>query len=228
MVAINCYSLTEDSDTTSSGRNQSETGGSISSESGSISSIAESTVRQQRRQRKGLKTQVGLSGGTELSAQSSKTLKWDYSGTNLTGTAKVHTSEVQFKADKGADVWIGCPDLSIGTTSTDSEILQSIYDSIKKLQTEIRVESRQARIAAKRLQGTVRKVVKSCMEIEEKLSAMEERAMAVEADVEALREKSVAHDGQLTDIMWKLEDQENRQRRNNLHFFMHWGRGRGQ
>ncbi|KAJ1199409.1 hypothetical protein NDU88_003245 [Pleurodeles waltl] len=81
------YSLTEDSDTTSSGCNQSETGGSTSSESGSVSSIAESTVRQQGRQHKGLKTWVGLSGGTELSAQSSKTLKWDYSGTNLTGIA---------------------------------------------------------------------------------------------------------------------------------------------
>ncbi|KAJ1204514.1 hypothetical protein NDU88_008291, partial [Pleurodeles waltl] len=81
--------------------------------------------------------------------------------TNLTGTAKVHTSEVQFKADKGSDVRIGCPDLSIGTTSTDSEMLQSIYDSIKELQTETRVESHRAQIATKRLQGTVRKVVKS-------------------------------------------------------------------
>ncbi|KAJ1154166.1 hypothetical protein NDU88_006920 [Pleurodeles waltl] len=73
-------------------------------------------------------------------------------------------------------------------------------------------------MATKRLQGTVRKVVKSCIEIEEKLSTMEERTIAVEADVETLREQSVAHDRQLTDIMWKLEDQENRQRRNNLQF----------
>ncbi|KAJ1107731.1 hypothetical protein NDU88_005120 [Pleurodeles waltl] len=42
--------------------------------------------------------------------------------------------------------------------------------------------------------------------------------MAVEADVVALKEQTAAHDGQLTDIMWKLEDQENRQRRNNLRF----------
>ncbi|KAJ1171520.1 hypothetical protein NDU88_003381 [Pleurodeles waltl] len=73
-------------------------------------------------------------------------------------------------------------------------------------------------MATKHLQGIVCKVVKSCIEIEEKLSTMEERTMAVEADVEALREESAAHDGQLTDIMWKLEDQENRQRRNNLWF----------
>ncbi|KAJ1090392.1 hypothetical protein NDU88_003525 [Pleurodeles waltl] len=97
-------------------------------------------------------------------------------------------------------------------------MLQSIYDSILELQTETRVESRWASMAMKRLQGTVRKVVKSCIEVEEKLSTMEEGTMAVEADVEALREQSAAHDGQLTDIMWKLEEQENRQRRNNLHF----------
>ncbi|KAJ1143407.1 hypothetical protein NDU88_009716 [Pleurodeles waltl] len=208
------YSLTEDSDATCSGCNQSEIGGNISSESGSVSSTVESTVRQQQRQHKCLKTRVGLSGGTELSAQSSETLKWDYSGSNLTGTAKVPTPDVQFKADRGADGWVGYPDLSIGTTSTGSEMLQSIYDSMKELQTETRVESRRARTATKRLQGTVRKVVKSCIE----LNTMEERTMSVEADVEALRKQSVAHDGQLTDIMWKLEDQENRQRRNNLCF----------
>ncbi|KAJ1200849.1 hypothetical protein NDU88_004670 [Pleurodeles waltl] len=198
------YSLTEDSDATCSGCNQSETGGSVSSESGSASSTVESTVRQQRRQRKCLITQIGLSGGTEILAQSSKTLKWDYSGTNLTGAAKVPIPDVQFNADRGADGRVGCPDLSIGTASTDSEMLQSIYNSIKELQTETRVESRQAWIATKHLQGTVRKVVKSCIEIEEKLNTVEERTMVVEADVEALREQSVAHDGQLTDIMWKL------------------------
>ncbi|KAJ1144366.1 hypothetical protein NDU88_010665 [Pleurodeles waltl] len=62
------------------------------------------------------------------------------------------------------------------------------------------------------------KVVKSCAEIEGKLSTMEERTMAVEADIEALRVQTATHDGQLNDIMWKLEDQENQQMRNNLRF----------
>ncbi|KAJ1155968.1 hypothetical protein NDU88_008693 [Pleurodeles waltl] len=53
------YSLTEDSDATSSGCNRSEIEGSISSDSGSASSTAESTVQQQRRQRKCLKTRTG-------------------------------------------------------------------------------------------------------------------------------------------------------------------------
>ncbi|KAJ1214314.1 hypothetical protein NDU88_001933 [Pleurodeles waltl] len=79
-------------------------------------------------------------------------------------------------------------------------------------------ENRRAWIATKRLQGTVRKVVKLCIEIEGKLNTMEERTLAAEADVEALREQCATQDGQLIDIMWKLEDHENRQRRNNLCF----------
>ncbi|KAJ1151707.1 hypothetical protein NDU88_004487 [Pleurodeles waltl] len=88
----------------------------------------------------------------------------------------------------------------------------------KELQTETRAESRRARIATKRLQGAVRKVAKSRTEIEEKLNTMEDRTTAVEADVKALKEQLESHGGQLTDIMWKLEDQDNRQRRNNLRF----------
>ncbi|KAJ1168188.1 hypothetical protein NDU88_000137 [Pleurodeles waltl] len=92
------------------------------------------------------------------------------------------------------------------------------YDTIRELQTETRAESRRARIGTKQLQGTVRKVARSCIEIEEKLNAMENRTAAVEAEVDALKEQTVANGGQLTDIMWKLEDYENQQRRNNLRF----------
>ncbi|KAJ1219020.1 hypothetical protein NDU88_006591 [Pleurodeles waltl] len=47
---------------------------------------------------------------------------------------------------------------------------------------------------------------------------MEERTSVVEGEIEALRAQTTTHEGQLTDIMWKLEDQENRQRRNNFRF----------
>ncbi|KAJ1218258.1 hypothetical protein NDU88_005841 [Pleurodeles waltl] len=210
------YSLTDDSDSTNSDQSSSDTGASISSESGSFSSLAESTVR--RRESKGLKVRDPMRDGVELSAQSRKTLKMDYSGTNLISTAEAHIPEAQAKAEKSADAPVCSSGISTGTRNTDSEMLQSIYDSIKELQTEKRAESRRARMATKHLQGTVRKVVKSCIEIEEKLSTMEERTVAVEADVVALREQTTAHDGQLIDIMWKLEDQENRQMRNNLRF----------
>ncbi|KAJ1126947.1 hypothetical protein NDU88_005353 [Pleurodeles waltl] len=90
----------------------------------------------------------------------------------------MHISEAQAKAEKGADARVCSPDISIGTRNTDSEMLQFIYESIKELQTETRVESHRARMATKRLQGTVHKVVKSCIEIVEKLSTIEERTMA--------------------------------------------------
>ncbi|KAJ1117233.1 hypothetical protein NDU88_005433 [Pleurodeles waltl] len=112
----------------------------------------------------------------------------------------------------------GSPTSSACTVGADSGILQSIYNSIKELQTETRIENRHARVATKRLQGTVRKVAKSCTEIETKLCSMEERIAAAEVDVDALREQCVTQDGQLTDLMWKLEDYETRQRRNNLRF----------
>ncbi|KAJ1109503.1 hypothetical protein NDU88_006863 [Pleurodeles waltl] len=116
------YSLTEDSDSTNSDQSSSETGASISSESGSFLSLAESTVRQRRRESKGLKVRAPIRDGGELSAQSRKTLKWDYSGTNLMSTAEAHIPEAQAKAEKRADAPVGTSDLSIGTRNTDSEM----------------------------------------------------------------------------------------------------------
>ncbi|KAJ1208081.1 hypothetical protein NDU88_003471 [Pleurodeles waltl] len=147
------YSLTKDSEATSSGCNQSAREGSTSSQS----SAAESTVRQQRQQRRCLKARAGLTGGDELSGQSTKALKWYYLGTRLTGLGKVPTSDSLPNADERADCQVPC----ISATSTDSEMSQIIYDSIKALQTAIRAESQRARIATKRLQGAVCKVAKS-------------------------------------------------------------------
>ncbi|KAJ1103500.1 hypothetical protein NDU88_000923 [Pleurodeles waltl] len=118
------------------------------------------------------------------------------------------------KADGGEDGQVPSTD----ATSTDAKMLQMICNMIKELQVETRAESGRARIATKQLQGTVRKVARTCTEIEEKLNAMENRTAAVEVEVEALKEQAETHERQLTDIMWKLEDHENRQRRNNLRF----------
>ncbi|KAJ1194304.1 hypothetical protein NDU88_003593 [Pleurodeles waltl] len=80
------------------------------------------------------------------------------------------------------------------------------------------MKSRRARVATKQLQVMVRKVAKTCGEIEEKLNAIENRGSIVEAEVELLKEQVGTQGGQLTDIMWKLEDYENWQRRNNVRF----------
>ncbi|KAJ1114594.1 hypothetical protein NDU88_002829 [Pleurodeles waltl] len=68
------------------------------------------------------------------------------------------------------------------------------------------------------LQVTVRKIVKSFSEIEEKLNIVESRTSMVEGELVALKEHIDTQGGQLTDVMWKLEDFKNRQRRNNLRF----------
>ncbi|KAJ1166843.1 hypothetical protein NDU88_007239 [Pleurodeles waltl] len=84
-----------------------------------------------------------------------------------------------------------------GGTAKDGKNVTGIAN-----RTETRAESRRARIAIKHLQGTVRKVAKSCTEIKEKLNMMEDKAMAVEADLKSLKEQLESHGGQLTDIMW--------------------------
>ncbi|KAJ1124465.1 hypothetical protein NDU88_002926 [Pleurodeles waltl] len=210
------YSLTEESDLSSADRSFSESEGSETSEAGNKSPSNELTVRQYR-QRNFVRIRPGSQEGFENAVSTSgRTLKWDYSSIVL---ADIPTSgsqgPVNEKIDTGASA--GNPGNAY-TMGTEAGILQSIYSSIKELQTETRIESRRARIATKRLQGTVRKVAKSCTEIEAKLCSMEERIVAVEEDVDTLKEQSSARDGQLTDVMWKMEDLENKQRRNNLRF----------
>ncbi|KAJ1162830.1 hypothetical protein NDU88_003295 [Pleurodeles waltl] len=210
------YSLTEESDLTSSEHNLSESGSSRSSETENISSSNKPTVRQQQQHRKCTKVWSCPTGGTEISKFSgSKTFKCDYSGIRLTDIPTANGQQMANNNMEGNIVGLAS---STCTASFESGMLQSIYNSIKELQTETRIENHSAKVATKRLQGTVLKVAKSCTEIEGKLNTMEERTAGVEADVEALREQCITQDGQLTDIMWKLEDHENRQRRNNLRF----------
>ncbi|KAJ1164414.1 hypothetical protein NDU88_004853 [Pleurodeles waltl] len=210
------YPLTEESEPSSTDYSLSESEDSEISAAGNMSSSNEPTVRQPRRQRKSVKIRPCSQEGSENSrSMGSKTLKWDYSGIGLSDTPTLSqqgTVDGKIELETGA-----CPNIS-STVGTEAGLLQSIYSSIKELQTETRIESRRARIATKRLQGSVRKVVKSCTEIEAKLGLMEERIIAVEEEVDTLTEQSTARSEQLTDVMWKIEDFENRQRRNNLRF----------
>ncbi|KAJ1177249.1 hypothetical protein NDU88_002510 [Pleurodeles waltl] len=211
-----CYSLTKESDLSRGEHSFSESGSSETSEIGNISSSNEPTVRQLRWQRKCTKIRPGPQEGPELSTSTgSKTLKWDYSGIGLTDTPALSGQQLVNNNMEGST---GGPTSSVCSAGTDSGMLQSIYNSIKELQTETRIGNRRAKVATKCMQGTVRKVAKSCIEIEAKLCSMDERIAAVEEDVDALKQQSASRDGQLTDVMWKLEDFENRQRRNNLRF----------
>ncbi|KAJ1138130.1 hypothetical protein NDU88_004521 [Pleurodeles waltl] len=210
------YSLTEESDFSSADEHSpSESGSSISSERGNATSSNEPTVRQRRQQRKCTKTRSGSQEGTEFSASSgSKTLKWDYSSislTDVTRTTDICAMGGQQLVNNDMGENNGGTKSDTCAASTDSGMLQSIFNSIKEFQTETRIESHRGRVATKRVQGTVRKVAKSCTKIEAKLGTMDERIVAVEDDVDTLKQQNAIQEGQLTDIMWKLEDFENRQ-----------------
>ncbi|KAJ1177222.1 hypothetical protein NDU88_002483 [Pleurodeles waltl] len=212
------YSLTEESDFSSGGEHSlRESGSSISTERGNLSSSNKPTVWQRRRQRKCTKTRPGSQEGTEFSDSSgSKILKWDYSGIRLmdtTGTTDIFAVGGQQLVDNNMEGSNGDMISDACMVSTDSGMLQSIYNSINELQTETLIESRRARVATKQLQ-----VAKSCTEIEAKLGSMDERIAVVEEDVDILKQQNAMQEDQLTGIMWKLEDFENQQRRNNLRF----------
>ncbi|KAJ1154715.1 hypothetical protein NDU88_007458 [Pleurodeles waltl] len=210
------YSLTEESDLSSGDHSFGESDGSETSETGNKSSSNEPTVRQLRRQWKSVKSRPCSQEDFENSTSTGgRTLKWDYSGIGLADTP---TTSNQGSVNGNMEAGTGAPASNSSATGTEAGMLQSIYSSMKELQTETRIESRRARVATKRLQGTVRKVAKSCTEIKAKLCSMEERIVAFKKDVDTLKEQSATRDDQLTDVMWKLEDFENRQRRNNLRF----------
>ncbi|KAJ1143149.1 hypothetical protein NDU88_009460 [Pleurodeles waltl] len=210
------YSLTEESDLSSGDHSSGGSEDSETSEAENKLSSNEPTVRQLRRKRKSVKTRPCSQEGLENStATGGRTLKWDYSGIGLADSPTISN---QGSVNGNVKTDTGAPACNSSTMGTEAGMLQSIYSSIKELQTETRIESRRARIATKRLQGKVRKVAKSCTEIEAKLCSMEERIVAVEEDVDTVKEQSATRDEQLTDVMWKLEDFENRQRRNNLRF----------
>ncbi|KAJ1157871.1 hypothetical protein NDU88_010568 [Pleurodeles waltl] len=210
------YSLTEESDLSSGDHSFGRSDDSETSEAENKSSSNDLTVRQPRQHRKSVKTRPCSQESLEnLTSTGGRTLKWDYSGFGLADSSSI-TNQGSVNGNKEPDT--GHPTYNSSTMGAEVGMLQSIYSSIKELQTETRIESRRARIATKRLQGTVRKVAKSCTEIETKLCSMEERIVAVEEDVDNLKEQSTTRDEQLTNVMRKFEDFENRQRRNNPRF----------
>ncbi|KAJ1172572.1 hypothetical protein NDU88_004417 [Pleurodeles waltl] len=215
------YSLTEESDLSSADHSHCDSDESESYGADNKSLNCEFTVRQIRQRRSAKPHSDSQESHENATSMSGRTLRWDYSGISLADTS---TSGNQGSVNDRNERNMGASAGDIGDSAnnhekgTEAGILQSIYNSIKELQTETRIESRRARIATQKLQGSVRKVAKSCTEIEAKLSSMEDRIVAVEEDMDTLKEQSAARDGQMTDVMWKMEDLENRQRRNNLRF----------
>ncbi|KAJ1140407.1 hypothetical protein NDU88_006760 [Pleurodeles waltl] len=63
---------------------------------------------------------------------------------------------------------------------------------------------------------SIKKVVKSCQDIGARIATMETRTEELEIEVKAATAQTMTQGQQISDIQWKLEDAENRQRRNNL------------
>ncbi|KAJ1079713.1 hypothetical protein NDU88_000052 [Pleurodeles waltl] len=141
--------LKEESDLGSADCSFSETDESQTSEEGSKSPSGEFTVRKVR-QRKFVKSRSGSQEGSENTASmSSRTLRWDYSGIGLADTPTVGN---QGPANDNNESDLGASAGGIGNSGnthamgTESGILQSMYSSIKELQTETKIESRRARV----------------------------------------------------------------------------------
>ncbi|KAJ1112514.1 hypothetical protein NDU88_000778 [Pleurodeles waltl] len=213
------YSLAE-SEAASSGYDVNDEDGSGSSEAESLaesmSPVVGPTMQSQRRHHKRIMSRTGSGGVMDSPAM---TLKWDYSGIRLSHFEKAP----QAPSDTALTLNLTANDNCLGEqvnniASSDTKILQLIYGTVRELQTDTRAENRKARVATKQLQITVRKIAKSCSELEEKLNTIESRTLVVEGEMAALKDHVVTQSGPLTDVMWKLKDFENRQRKNNLCF----------
>ncbi|KAJ1202843.1 hypothetical protein NDU88_006638 [Pleurodeles waltl] len=101
-------------------------------------------------------------------------------------------------------------------TAPPSPSLHLIYQTITSQHKQTQRDSKKARVATKQLLVAISKVAKTCSEIGERIAAIECRADALESDLGAVTKQAAMHESQLSDIQWKVEDFENRQRRNNL------------
>ncbi|KAJ1189484.1 hypothetical protein NDU88_006229 [Pleurodeles waltl] len=188
------YSLTEASEAKSSGCTQMADNVSSDLET-SLSSAIGPTVKQQPRQRRCIKERSGSLFGASAVGHSAATPKWDYSRISLCSQEKGPETLTPLKDIGEGSRW----DYSTG--NTEKTMLQLKYGTVKELQTETPTESRRARLVTKQLQVTVRKVAKTCGEIEEKLNALESRASTIEADIEILKDQAGTQEEYLTDIM---------------------------
>ncbi|KAJ1115644.1 hypothetical protein NDU88_003866 [Pleurodeles waltl] len=146
------YSLTEESDLSSGDHSFGGSDYSEKSEAEQTLSSNKPTVGQLCRQRKSVKTRPCSQEVLENSTSTGgRTLKWDYSGIGLADSPCI-SNQGSVNGKKERDT--GAPACNSSAMGTEAGMLQSIYSSIKELQTETRIKIRRARITTKRLQGT--------------------------------------------------------------------------
>ncbi|KAJ1205279.1 hypothetical protein NDU88_000714 [Pleurodeles waltl] len=131
-------------------------------------------------------------------------MSWDYTGTQQLLHSLDDLSVAPAHSETDA--------LNAETVSPSPSLHQTIMAQHKQTQRD----SKKARVATKQLQVAVSKIAKTCSEIGERIAAIECRADVLESDLGAVTKQAAMHETQLSDIQWKVEDFENRQRRNNL------------
>ncbi|KAJ1100628.1 hypothetical protein NDU88_005709 [Pleurodeles waltl] len=138
-------------------------------------------------------------------ARRARVMLWDYTG----------TQQLQHSLD---DISVGPVDSGIDVVSAGAPLpfLHLIYQTIMAQYKQIQGDSKKARAANKQLQVAVSKIAKTCSEIGEWIAMIESQANVLETELGTVAHQAAMHDTQLPDIQWKIEDFENRQRRNNL------------
>ncbi|KAJ1129364.1 hypothetical protein NDU88_007735 [Pleurodeles waltl] len=97
-------------------------------------------------------------------------------------------------------------------TEKEQLALSLVYSSMRQLQEEAHSKSRRDRLGNNKVPGAIRKVDKTCMEIGAQISAVEAHAELLEHDVVVLQGWAKQQQALMSDLMWKVEDFENRQR----------------
>ncbi|KAJ1109412.1 hypothetical protein NDU88_006773 [Pleurodeles waltl] len=136
-----------------------------------------------------------------------RAMSWDY-------------TEIQQLLHSMGDLSVAPAQTEVNVVNTEtappSPSLHLIYQTITSQHKPTQRDSKKARVATKQLQVAISKVAKTCSEIGEWIAAIECRADVLESDLGAVTKQAAMHETQLSDIQWKVEDFENRQRRNNL------------
>lgn len=131
-------------------------------------------------------------------------LKWDYS------------DSLELQTDGSPNSSHESANLSSNIGNPTEPSLSSIFESIRQFQGEVRLDSLAAKGATKKLHSGIRKLNKICTDIGDWLVMVEGRTPTLESEVTQVKEQGAAHEACLADLMAKLEEQENRSRRNNL------------
>ncbi|KAJ1114644.1 hypothetical protein NDU88_002879 [Pleurodeles waltl] len=176
-------------------------------ESSSAASIWVSNYSTFRRKSAGQIDVRGISGAKPrrdrlMPREEDGEMQWDYTA----------TQQAFLKRDSACNTLV--PPSTGGPVEPPS--LDLIYRTMVQNHEQAQRESRKMKAANRQLQLSIKKVGKYCQDIGVRIATMETRTEELETEVRAATVQTTTQGQQMSDIQWKLEDAENRQRRHNL------------